>query len=66
MGRRAAPSRNERRNDAAHAGIENHSEDTWKAMTDVEADDSDRWNDVEEHLLRNQDHDVKRWKYFAK
>ena len=66
MGRRAAPSRNDRHNDASHAGLESHSEAAWKAMTAIEGDDSDRWNYVEEHLLRSHDQDAKRWKYFAK
>ncbi len=66
MGRRDAPSRNARRNDAAHTGLESHSEAAWKAMTAIEVDESDRWTAVEEHLLRSHDQDAKRWKYFAK
>ncbi|MBI5200705.1 MAG: hypothetical protein HY925_03880 [Elusimicrobia bacterium] len=66
MGRRAAPSNNGRRNDDAQTGLGSHSEAAWKAMTSVEADDSDRWNAVEEHLVRSNDQDAKRWKYFGK
>lgn len=66
MGRRVAPSRDARRNGDAHAGLESHSEAAWKAMTAIEADESDRWNHVEEHLLHVHDHDAKRWKYLAK
>ena len=66
MGRRAAPSRDARHDDDAHAGPESKSEAAWKAMTAINADDSDRWNEIEEHLLRSHDQDAKRWKYFAK
>ena len=66
MGRRFVPFRMTRRNDAAQAEADGHSEVAWKAMTAIEADESDRWNDIEEHWLRVQDHDAKRWKYFAK
>lgn len=60
MGRRLTPARKpvvpqESRADAA-----------WKAMTSVEADESDRWNDIEENLHRSHSNDPKRWKYFGK
>lgn len=66
MGRRFVPLQSTRRDDAAHLSPDGYSEVAWKAMTSLENDDSDRWNDIEEHLLRAQDHDAKRWKYFAK
>lgn len=65
MGRKFLDSRSARLDEAAHAA-DGHSESAWKAMTAIEADEADRWNDIEEHLLRAQDHDVKHWKFFAK
>lgn len=62
--RKAASSRDTRR--AEGTGLsESRSDAAWKAMTDVDADESDRWNDIEEHLFTERQ-DPKRWKYFAK
>lgn len=61
--RRAASSRDDRRNETP--GLpESKSDAAWKAMTAIEADEADRWTEVEEHLV--QPHDGKRWKYFSK
>lgn len=64
MGRQFHPSHDNRRHDADR--MDGHSEQAWKAMTATDADELDRWTDIEEHLLRVHENDPKRWKYFAK